>query len=65
VRSIAAYMSRSPSAISAALFRRENHSVPVKKLPTRCDGITGMTNGCACAVAASAVAGTLAIPEDR
>jgi len=39
-------MSRSPRSISIALFLGENHSVPVKKLPTRADGATGTSSGC-------------------
>jgi hypothetical protein len=31
--------------MSAALFARENHSVPVKKLPIRRDGATASTRG--------------------
>jgi hypothetical protein len=42
-------MSRSPASISDALFVRENHSVPLKKLPMRRDGATGISSGCAAA----------------
>jgi hypothetical protein len=44
-------MSRSPASMSAALFFRENQSVPVKKLPIRSDGATGISSGCAAAQA--------------
>jgi hypothetical protein len=32
--------------MSEALFAAENHSVPVKKLPTRRDGAIGTISGC-------------------
>jgi hypothetical protein len=59
-------MSRSPASMSAPLFLRENQSVPVKKLPMRSAGATGISSGCACAPAdgASILPASRAVRDD-